>query len=143
MQTSDSRSRSVLVGSCEGFFPRVGVCVRVCIIEEASLPEMAPVRAQPLRPVRAMALVLVFASLLATSHTADEAVTDFETRCQNVQCNVDCPTDSYLQNTMDAQSYAKDETSERAKRAIATNNHAHGPISIVPMKLPFQYPIDV
>uniref|UniRef100_A0A182S5S0 VWFC domain-containing protein n=1 Tax=Anopheles maculatus TaxID=74869 RepID=A0A182S5S0_9DIPT len=66
--------------------------------------------------------------------------TDFDTRCQNVQCYIDCPSDSYLQNTMDALSYAKDETSERAKRAIVTNNHAHGRITIVPIGTQFFSP---
>uniref|UniRef100_A0A182YAT2 Uncharacterized protein n=1 Tax=Anopheles stephensi TaxID=30069 RepID=A0A182YAT2_ANOST len=64
---------------------------------------------------------------------------DLETRCQNVQCYNDCPSDSYLQHTMDAQSYAKDDEPERAKRAIATNNHAHGPITIVPSAMQFFY----
>ncbi|XP_052890269.1 cysteine-rich motor neuron 1 protein isoform X1 [Anopheles moucheti] len=105
---------------------------------------MAPIRNRPstqaLRPVRAMALVLVIASLLATSCTADEAVTDLEMRCQSVQCYIDCPADSYLPNTFDTNDEREVGTepsetaagSDRERRAIATNNRVHAPIQIVP-----------
>ncbi|XP_050080657.1 uncharacterized protein LOC126568253 [Anopheles maculipalpis] len=103
---------------------------------------MASIRVQPPQPpARAMALVLAIASLLATSYTAIEAVTDLETRCQNVQCYIDCPSDSYLQSTMHAPSYAKEdvpepsETFDRERRAIATNNHPHKRITIVPTEI--------
>uniref|UniRef100_A0A182WR47 VWFC domain-containing protein n=2 Tax=Anopheles minimus TaxID=112268 RepID=A0A182WR47_9DIPT len=109
---------------------------------------MAPIRNRPstqaLRPVRAMALVLVIASLLATSCTADEAVTDLEMRCQDVQCYIECPSDSYLSNMMDANG-GKMETSNQAgeqgreKRAIAMTNHAHVPIKIIPSAMLFHY----
>ncbi|XP_049289785.1 uncharacterized protein LOC125767345 isoform X1 [Anopheles funestus] len=118
---------------------------------------MAPIRNRPstlqaLRLVRAMALVFVIATLLATSCTADEAVTDLEMRCQNVQCYSDCPSDSFLVNPLDTNDAKEDETEPsetstipsdaagRVKRAIAMNNHAHGPIKIIPIALQFFYP---
>ncbi|XP_053668109.1 kielin/chordin-like protein [Anopheles marshallii] len=71
-------------------------------------------------------------------------IEDLDIRCQNVQCYIDCPSDSYLPNTFDTNDGKEVETepsetstipadkSDRAKRAIATNNRVHGPIQIVP-----------
>uniref|UniRef100_A0A182PVA9 VWFC domain-containing protein n=1 Tax=Anopheles epiroticus TaxID=199890 RepID=A0A182PVA9_9DIPT len=54
---------------------------------------------------------------------------NLDTRCQNVQCATECPSDSYLDT-----GYQYDEL-HRERRAIAMNNHAHRPIRITPSKM--------
>ncbi|XP_058119411.1 uncharacterized protein LOC131261401 isoform X1 [Anopheles coustani] len=82
-------------------------------------------------------VLLVFASyLLATNANAVGTTPGLETLCQDVQCPVDCPSDSELQSTASGESEVDElpleEDGVRERRSIAMNNHPREAIKITP-----------